>query len=296
MRRPPVLLIDGNYMCHRAWHAIGALGYGEQGTGAIFGVLRDITILQDEFRTTRTVFAFDGPAGRRYKLLDSYKSGRRKRHEEETEEEKAARADFRVQIARLCDTHLPAAGFRNVWTAPGFEADDIIAAKALSAPLRQEVVIIGSDQDLWQCLRPNVWQYNPNTKKGYTYDAFVAEWGLQPHQWAQVKALAGCKSDDIPGVPGVGEKTAAKYLRGELGAHTKAHAKIEDFPVQDLDRNLKLTTLPFPGTPCPKLQKDEVTPEKWGAMTDGLGMDSLKNQAPRVAGSQKKGRKRGFGF
>lgn len=290
--KPPILLIDTNYLCHRAYHAMGDLTHGGRGTGAIYGVLRDIVSLQDYFATGRCVFALDyGGRGHRHNILPSYKSSRRARHAEESEEDREARKDFRRQISCLRTQYLPEAGFRNVYAVEGYEADDIIASIAADVPDHDEAVIIASDQDLWQCLRPNVWCWNPHKRRGYSIEKFREEWGIEPEQWPDVKALAGCSTDDVPGVPGVGEITAAKWLRGALGAHTAAATKIAA-ATEVYQRNLELVQLPFPGTPKFKLRKDKVTEEKWQALADSLGMRSIRSAVPRTATRKSKGRKR----
>mgnify|MGYP001569000234 CR=1 FL=1 len=296
----PLLLIDANYMAHRSWHAMKDLTFNDRGTGAIFGVLRDVVSLQDTFKTTRCVFAFDLGRSRRAGILPTYKTSRYAHHAEESDEEKAARSDFREQIRHLRERHLPDAGFRNVFAAEGFEADDIIAQFAATLPREDEAVIISSDQDLWQCLRPNVWVWNLHTQKAYTLKHFRIQWGLEPRRWAEVKAYAGCLTDDIPGIPGIGEITAAKYLRGgELGEHTKAYASLR-MGAAIYEKNWPLVSLPFDGTPSFEIQQDEVTEEKWCALADSLGMPSIRDTIPRVATDRKsKGRKRnerGFGF
>lgn len=298
--KSPTLLIDANYLCHRAFHALGELAYDGAGTGTIFGVLRDIIQLQDTFSTSKCVFAFDskGP-GLRHKILPTYKSSRRERYQEESDEERAARNDFHEQIGLLRSRYLPSAGFRNVFSADGFEADDIIASLAARAPAQEEMVIISSDQDLWQCLRPNVWCWNPHKKKGYDMHAFVKEWRLEPKQWRDVKAYAGCSTDDVPGVPGVGEATAAKWLRGELNDTTKTAQKLDAAGELYL-RNIQVVRLPFPGTPLFNIEPDEVTEASWRSLADHLGMKSLRNTAPRMATHETRGRKRdrqeGFGL
>jgi 5'-3' exonuclease len=238
------------------------------------------------------VFAFDTGRPRRCKLLPSYKSARAAKYAEESEEEQAARRDFHRQVQLLRTTYLPATGFRNVFAAHGFEADDIIAALAAGVPPEREAVIVSSDKDLWQCLRPNVYTWNAHTRRAYTYELFRAEWGLEPSAWANVKALAGCNTDNVPGVPGVGEKTAARHLRGELGATTKAAAKIA--VSGDLHtRNLAVVRLPYPNTPIFDMVPDEVTEAKWQALADMLGMNSIRATVPRAAKKQSRGRKRG---
>lgn len=288
----PLLVIDTTYLCHRAYHAMGDLEHGGVGTGAVFGVLKDIVWLQDFFKTTRTVFAFDVGRGHRSDLLPTYKQSRAARHAEETETEKEARADFAVQVKKLRTHYLPNAGFKNVFSAKGFEADDIIASICAAVADDDEAIIVGTDQDLWQCLRRNVWVWNPQKKQAYTREMFHAEWGIKPRQWAHVKAYAGCDTDDVVGVRGAGEITVAKFLRGELPTHHKIHNVLASpAGLATHDRNLPIVKLPYPGTPTYTIQKDEVTEAKWKAVAEELGMRTLTDTAPRGAAVAKRGRK-----
>lgn len=297
----PILVFDVSYLAHRAFYAMGDLAHGSEGTAVIFGLLRDVISLQDKFQTGRCVFAFDHPAPKhRQTVLPTYKSSRIARYEKEDNAAKQARKEFRGQLRKLYFQYLPAAGFKNVFAAPGFEADDIIAEVTRTISSRGEAVIISSDEDLWQCcsVRPFVSCFNPQKGKLITYGGFLEKWGFPPKKWAEVKAIAGCSTDDVPGVAGVGEVTAAKYLRGELGAHTKAYGNIKSYPWKD---NLDLVQLPYKGTPEFELQEDEVTEEKWQALADSLGMHSIKSSVPRGAVRKSRGRKRngkgkGFGL
>lgn len=294
----PLLIIDTNYLCHRAFHAMGKLEYGEVGTGAVFGVLRDIVILQDLFKTDRCVFAFDcGYPTHRHKLLPTYKSSRQARHEAAPEAEQEARIGFNKQVIKLRKDYLPMAGFRNVFMVPGFEADDIVASVAAGVASSDEGIIVATDQDLWQCMRPNVWCWNPHKKEGYTYHKFLKEWGVIPRKWPDIKALAGCSTDDVPGVKGVGEKTAAKWLRGELSPTTKAFESLRAAR-QLYNQNIRLVRLPYNNCPKFEIQPDEVTEEKWQALADRLGMQSIRDNVPYGTPRKSKGRKRekGFGF
>lgn len=290
----PILLIDATYLSHRAFHAMGDLAYGDEGTGAVFGVLRDIVLLQDFFKTRRCVFAFDyGGRTHRHLLSPHYKLSRRERHAAEPEEAQIARQGFQEQLRRLRRDYLPRVGFRNVFEVRLFEGDDIIASVAATLPPWEEGIIIGSDQDLWQCIRENVWCWNPHRKQATTLETFQAEWGLHPRRWAEVKALAGDATDDVYGIKGVGQVTAARWLRGELAPHTKTAKKLREQAPAMLEANLPLVRLPFPDTPTFELHDDEVTEDKWQALADDLGMASIRNTVPRVAPRKSRGRKRG---
>ena len=132
--KQPILLLDTNYLCHRAYHAMGDLTYGDEGFGAVFGVLRDIVNFQETFHTPYMIFAFDLGRGYRYNDLPEYKSSRRSRHADAPKEEQAKRKELQKQITKLRTEYLPEAGFKNVYAVDGFEADDIIASLAQSLP------------------------------------------------------------------------------------------------------------------------------------------------------------------
>ena len=279
----PLLVLDTNYLCHRAAHTVGHLSNGDMdATGVVFGVLRSVIKMQEEFSTNRVVFCFDSVHSKRQELFDGYKADRRKKYEEEQDEEKLKLfRDLRRQMRDLRREHLPAVGFRNVFVQNGHEADDLIAAIARNAKPDQEIIIVSTDHDLWQLLRPNVWLYNPTTGRGYDHKRFAEEWKMNPEEWASVKALAGCSSDNIPGIPGIGEKTAAAYLRGELNSKSKKFQSIETFDEEEKELFRKLTALPFEGTRVPPVRQDDVTRDAWAQLLQRLGFTSMA--APRVA-------------
>lgn len=290
----PLLIFDVSYLAHRAFHSVGDLAHGDEGTGVVFGVLRDVLALQDRFQTGRCAFVFDHPAPKlRQTILPTYKSTRAKRYGEETEEDQERRRNMRRQVRLLHSEYLLEAGFRNVFAARGFEADDIIASITGGLGAMDEAIIVSSDQDLWQCvrLRPRVMCWNPHNNSIVNWSGFRCKWGIDPGKWAAVKAISGCKTDDVPGIKGVGEITAAKYLRGELKQHTKAFQDIwhnEDVWLA----NLALVKLPFAGTPKFNIHEDDITEKSWGDLVGRLGMKSLATMLPRGVAKTKKGRRR----
>ena len=273
------LLLDTNYLSHRAYYSTGGLAHGDIGTGVVFGVLRDVLWLQEYFDTRRPVFCFDLGVGLRQGVYEGYKGKRRKREAEADEDTLAGIYEFRQQVKQLRTDYLPAVGYRNIFAADGYEADDAIATTAKNLPETEEAIIISADHDLYQLLRPNVHIYHPQQKKIVTHESFRKAWGLEPWQWAIVKAMAGCDTDDVPGIAGVGEVTAAKYLRGELKETSAAYKKIRA-GMGVVQRNRQLVKLPFVNTPVFEFQEDEVTQQKWIALADRLGMKSLAHQMP----------------
>lgn len=292
-----ILLIDANLLCHRAYHTTGHLHFGDVGTGVAFGFFREVINLYDKFSPSGFVFCFDGRKTHRAKACPTYKATRQARYDNATKEEQDGIEEFRRQVWDLENNTLPAVGYSNTHSYPGYEADDLIAALAqrVTKCPDNEVIIISSDQDLWQCLGPRVLYYSPHTQELLTEEKFKATWGLEPSLWPMVKAWAGCRTDDVDGVPGVGEKTAAKYIKGEL---TKGKAYEAIKANQHIyDANLPLVTLPWPGCPTPKLYPDKVTAKRWGVAMASLGFASLTGFAPgHLGGSGMPAGIKGFGF
>jgi 5'-3' exonuclease len=280
MMNEPWLILDSNYLCHRAYHSTGGLEYGDIKTGVLFGFLRDVVILQDLFATDRPLFCFDMPPGLREGVCKTYKADRVARYNAMPEEEREAYIAFREQVTLLRERVLPRCGYRNIFYEPGYESDDIIASLCRSLPQTDEVVIISSDKDLYQLLSPRVRCHNPQKRQTFTEHEFRATYGIDPDQWPDVKALAGCPSDNVVGIRGVGELTAIQYLRGELKAPGKKYKDIECNAGQATwRRNLCLVTLPYHGCPTFEVRPDDVTVARWRRVADWLGLKSLRDEA-----------------
>lgn len=239
------LLIDTQYLCHRAFHSTGELQFEGRYTGVAFGVLRDLEKYIDLFAPDRTILAFDHRRNFRKELEPTYKSrrGQYSGNRLLTEEELARRAIFYDEIRDLQVDILPRFGFRNIVCVEGYEADDLIAFAADKTPINRESVIIGTDKDLYQCLQSRVSIYNPCTEKTTTIADFQEQWGIDPAQWVTVKALAGCVSDEVDGIEGIGDKTAAAYVGGRLKAGKKFQAIEAGLGI--VAKNMPLVRLPF---------------------------------------------------
>jgi len=136
-------------------------------------------------------------------------------------------------------------GFTNCFIQKGFEADDLIAKIAQTTLLNK--IIVSADEDYYQCLSPSLRIWNPSRKKMMTKSMFLDAYKIQPKQWAMVKQIAGCNSDQVPGVRGVGEVFAVRFIRKTLPPHTQAYKSIMANQAI-IKRNAVLVTLPFPGT------------------------------------------------
>jgi len=273
------ILLDCNYLCHRAKHATGGLSFQNQPTGVIFGVLQSLSSFQDTLGSSNFVFCWDSKISKRKEVYPEYKANRN--NTEYTPEETELNTAFRRQMKLLRRTYLPMIGFRNIFMQKGYEADDIIASLTQTIPTTSEVVIISSDHDLFQCIKSNVSVCNPSTGKILTLQGFKKLYEINPDQWASVKAIAGCSTDNVKGVPGVGEKTAIKYLKGELKETTKAYINITNTKtVCQGFTNLLLVCLPFTGVNKFHLRPDQLSEAGWIQVMNKLGMKSLRKRMP----------------
>ncbi len=206
---PTYLLLDGHSLAFRAWFALQEAGLATasgQQTQAIFGFVSMLTKLLDDTRSDGIAVAFDlrGPTFRD-EIADDYKAGR------------PPTPDPLVQQIELIRQFVEALGVP-VMEAEGFEADDVLGtlARELSAG-GAEVIVVTGDRDAYQLVRDPLVKvlYNRRGVSDYVlYDeAGIRErTGVSPADYPLLAALRGDSSDNLPGVPGVGEKTAARLV------------------------------------------------------------------------------------
>ena len=271
------LVLDVSYLCHRALHTSGGLTWKGKATGVIFGFLKSITAFKDQFDTDRVAFCFEHPHLFRRDIYPDYK---KRRYQKRTPLEMKQRADLVQQIVALQLDYLPRIGFKNIFQQEGMESDDLMAAIARDVPEQDEAVLITADSDLLQCLRENVTVFSPQKNKLWTVDNFQKEFGFYPSKLAVVKAIAGCKSDNVAGIPMVGEKSALRYVAKTLDkAPMLARIQSQDGRRRVLF-NRQLVQLPYVGCKSPKLQEDQVSRKAWVEVVHSLGMRSLAGRPP----------------
>jgi 5'-3' exonuclease len=173
-----------------------------------------------EHETTTALWCFDDLHSLRKEVLPCYKAKRKESDEKRDPALQKRVIQCRRLITRLRDEILPDFGYTPHWQS-GLEADDMIAAacKSLHKDERYQNyrrMIVSTDGDLWQLLDPQTTMYSPSQNKYYTARGFEQEHGIPPKLWSLVKAIAGCTSDNVPGIAGVGEKSAVKYILGTL--------------------------------------------------------------------------------
>lgn len=271
------LVIDVSNLAYRRFYTMGDLSYNEIPTGVIYGFFKDILALEEFHNSDRFVFCFDGGYKKRTEIYPEYKQNRKK---EGTEEQNQAFKDLFSQLDKLRSEYLPEIGFKNIFWQRDYEADDLIAMVSIWNKDNDEIILVSTDNDLYQLLGRNVWIWNPVKKFFISETYFRNMHGISPLDWASVKALAGCSSDGIPGLPGIGEKTAIKFMQGNLKKTTDKYETIKE-GCSDYRKFIKITTLPMNGTMECHLQEDEVTKEKWEKVADKLGMKSLFKGKPK---------------
>lgn len=277
------LILDANNVAARAFHAMGeALTHGQMFTGTVYGFMATTLSLMEKLGTTNVIFCFDQGRPKRLNVLPTYKETRKKAFALKTKKEQRQIEVFRKQVAELRDGHLPAAGFRNVFTAQGYEADDVIARVVRDLPPGSESVIVSGDEDLYQLLewpRTMIWKQHKSAM--FSRKDFEKEYDIEPRFWRHVKAIAGCSTDDVPGIRGVGEKKAIAFLMERMTKYTPTYDRIVEFLKSDDYRiNMKLVGLPYRGCPKFEIRPDVVSPATWHEFCDRFGIKKLRDQHP----------------
>jgi DNA polymerase-1 len=243
-----LLLIDGHSMAYRAFYALPAENFTTaqgQHTNAIYGFATMLLSLLTSEKPTHVAVAFDVSRKTfRSEIFPEYKANRAKTPDE-----------FRSQMSYLHE--LVTAFGITTFEVEGFEADDIIATIAKQAERENaEVFICTGDRDSFQLVNEKTTVLYP--KRGVsdltriTPDAVQEKYGMSPEQYPDFAALRGDPSDNLPSVPGVGEKTAAKWIV-EYGSLHELIANIDKLggkvgqslrdSVNDVIRNRELTQL-----------------------------------------------------
>ena len=207
MAAPKLVIIDGQSLLYRAFFAVPPLSTRDgTPTNAVYGFLRMLLKLWREERPDYLVIAFDGPTPTfRHQQFADYKAQRAK-----------APDAFRPQVGLLRQI-LKTVGIA-FWELDGYEADDLMATAVTQArPMGVQVVLVTTDMDALQLVGDGVVALMP--KRGISemerYDAerVRQEFGVPPERIPDWKGLAGDNSDNLPGVPGIGEKTARELLQ-----------------------------------------------------------------------------------
>ena len=228
-----LLLVDGHSILNRAFYGMPDLTNARGlHTGAVYGFLNILFSQIDDVKPDYLAVAFDVHAPTfRHEAFAEYKGTR-----------KAMPEELREQVP-LMKKMLSAMGIVTCEQA-GLEADDILGTLAKKAEAQDmDVVLLSGDRDLLQIASDRICIRIPRTRQGQTVidDFYAAQvigtYGVTPLQFIEVKALMGDSSDNIPGVPKVGEKTATQLIR-DYGSVDGVYAHLEEIKKPALHRNL----------------------------------------------------------
>jgi 5'-3' exonuclease len=263
------IIIDCNYIAYTCRFALSeGLTYRGNRTEIIFGFLKEILSLSEHFNSDDFFFCWDSRESERKKLYPSYKANRRP--DDRPQEEKELDAIAYKQFDEIRTKVLPDLGFKNIYMLEGYESDDLMAI--LSKQLPGPNIVVSNDKDMYQILS-YCSLYSVSKKQLTTKVEFERTFKIKPEEWAEVKALAGCSGDNVEGIPGVGEKTAIKYLKGELNKG-KVFTKIEESK-DIIDRNRVLVSLPFKDMPLPVYKKNRLLARTFLGVFSTYGLLSM---------------------
>lgn len=261
-----LLVVDVSNIANMAFHTTGKLEFEDMPTGVLYGMYRKLEAVSRDYDIDDYAFCFDSKHSKRTELFPDYKIKRKLKKAQETEEQQAARQGMYRQVREFYRL-VHEGGCTNTFGAAGYEADDVVASVIQNLPYSvKRAYILSSDEDLYQLLdEKRVMMIKP--KAGlYTHRKFTEEYGVPPVQWPSVKSWAGCSSDDIPGLKGIGPKKACQFLLGKYPKPETFYSQIETYT-----RNIELTYLPFPG--CPKFQVTTGQGINWEPLKEFISVD-----------------------
>lgn len=221
-----LLVLDGNSILNRAFYGIKLLTTKDgRYTNAIYGFMNILLKLEEEVKPDAVAVTFDLKAPTfRHKMYDGYKANR-----------KGMPAELAEQLPVLKEL-LTALGYKLV-TKEGFEADDVIGTLSAQIGENDQCFIATGDRDSLQLVRENVNVLLASTKMGraetnvYDIPRIQEEYGVTPRQMIDIKALMGDSSDNIPGVAGIGKKTAEDLIQ-RFGSLDRIYADLETLDIK----------------------------------------------------------------
>lgn len=212
-------LLDAHSLIYQVFHAIGPMTSPDgRPTNAVFGFTRDLTYIRNQRTPTYLVCVFDVPGPTfRDKIFAEYKAHRAPMPD-----------DLQLQIPMIHELlkamRVPILGLE------GFEADDIIATLARAGERKGlDVFICSSDKDCRQLLSDQIRVFNLRKQEVFDKDALQKDWGIAPEQVVDYQTLVGDSVDNVPGVPGIGPKTATQLLQ-KYQSLDQLLAHVEEIP------------------------------------------------------------------
>src|SRR5256885_3055607 len=230
--RRELFLIDGNSLAYRAFFALPETIATSRGfpTNAIFGFASMLVKILTEYGPKATLVVWDAGMSGRAEISDDYKAGRKER------------PDLLSEQWPHLQPLVEAFGYRNV-KVPGYEADDVISTLAQRAKAEGiEVMVVTGDRDMFQIVGPGIrvmaTSRGITDTKVYDRDAVIERYGIPPELIPDFYGLKGDTSDNIPGVPGIGDKTASDLLQ-RFGTLEKVLESVDEISGAKRKENLR---------------------------------------------------------
>ena len=224
-KKSTLVLIDGHALAYRAYFGMPTTFSTSEGepTHAVYGFANMLLAVWKEYEPEYFIITFDAGDTFRHQLYSEYKATREKMPD-----------DLRSQIERI--EQLVKAFNMPIFTKEGYEADDLLGTLATQAAAQGiETLIVTGDRDAFQLVGPHIKVVYPggqnrfDQRKLYDEAAVEARFGVPPNQLVDLKAMVGDTSDNIPGVKGIGDKTAAKLLQ-QYGTLDGIYNHLDEIP------------------------------------------------------------------
>lgn len=247
------VIIDGNHTVHRVWHTNSGQMLRTRGgrpSGIVHGVLSSVCHLLATLEPTHTFITWDRRSRHRNRLLTEYRAKlerdqhpllddtprlyKESRYQNRTNTDHTEFQEVRLPQMQDLQYIAPFLSIRSL-CIDEVEGDDLVSIATDILAAHGEVILVSNDHDLYQLLGPNVRMYDPIKKKFYTEEDFVKAYGVPPARFPEIMAIMGDKGDDIPGIPGLGDKKAAKLIERH-GDIVTMLANCKDAPKKPVDK------------------------------------------------------------
>lgn len=272
--RTPVILMDMScigYMMFFARCSMGKCREEDVQDIMVYSLLLQILNYATLLKSYRIILVWDSRHSTRKEVYQAYKSARR--HVARPPEEVARMFAMKQALALFRKKIVPLLGFNSV-VKRGYEADDLIAVFAKAHP-NTKFIALCNDEDIYQLLNRSFSVFNPRQHALATPIEFITHYGYQPKYIIVKKAVAGCVSDSVKGVPGIGDKRCYEFIKRSISSK---YEKLIYANWKTVLRNKKLVTLPYQGTPLPKIHDFNFDASGFKKVCTAYGLTTLRNR------------------
>lgn len=203
------IFIDYSNFFFRSLHAHIKLATSKGvGTGAAYGMIQNLLYLCIKYGWSgkQIVLIKDGKPRKKFEIFPEYKKGRK-----QLELPPSMSVSLQFKICDVLMHHFGIISIRNL----DYECDDLMRTYTNSTPEGTEAIVISSDHDMYQCLKPNVSMLlcHNEGEEIFNEDKFVKKYGIMPEDFWKAQVLAGCSTDKVPGMVGIGDLTAINIIK-----------------------------------------------------------------------------------